>query len=74
METNPLIDNSNPHYSGTLDKLEELKDLIEELEERFAGQIGQGLANEFTLATKPFLEWVAEIEATLTEYCENYRT
>ncbi|MDP3772069.1 MAG: hypothetical protein Q8Q94_01680 [bacterium] len=68
LERQDFVDNSNPDYSGTLDKIGELKDLLEELEERFSGQIGQGLAGKFALAEKPFLGWIEEIESTLIEY------
>ncbi len=68
------IDNSNPDYSGTLYKIEELKDLIQELEKRFSGQVPQGITNELAFAQKDFLDWIEEIEFTLGEFCTNTRT
>lgn len=63
-----MIDASNPNYSETLSKIEELKDLIEELEEKFSRQVPQGITNKLTLAKKDFLNWIEEAEFTLEEF------
>lgn len=63
-----MINTSNPNYSETLSKIGELKDLIEELEEKFSCQVPQGITNEFALAKKDFLNWVEEAEFTIGNY------
>ncbi|MCR4264460.1 MAG: hypothetical protein NUV98_07150 [Candidatus Roizmanbacteria bacterium] len=63
-----MINASRPNYSETLSKIEELKDLVEELEEKFSWQVPQGITNELTLAKKDFLNWIEEAEFTIENY------
>ncbi|MDP1760527.1 MAG: hypothetical protein Q8L01_03755 [Candidatus Woesebacteria bacterium] len=63
-----MINASNPNYQETISQIDELKFLIEKLENNVSLQLPQGVTNEFISAKNNFLNWVEEVEFTLGNY------
>jgi hypothetical protein len=59
---------ANTNYNDTLMRLEQLKCLIEEVEDSIENQIPQGITNEFAKSKSLLVNWIEEIEVTLMEY------
>ena len=63
-----MIENSNLNYSETLCQIDELKSLIEKLEENLLYQVQQDIIDEFRATKNNFLNWVEEAEFTVENY------
>lgn len=63
-----MIDASNPNYVDTLLQIDELRFSIERIEKNLSNQIPQGLNDKFVSSKNALMNWVEEIEFTLTDY------
>jgi hypothetical protein len=58
----------NLGYLDTLEKIDVLKKTIRDIDGNIYSQIPQGIVNEFDKSKDILLNWIEEIEITLTEY------
>lgn len=62
------MNTADNNYSDTLLKIEKIKYLISELEQKVYSQIPQGIVNKFDESKKSLLNWIEEIEFTINDY------
>ncbi|HQG38164.1 MAG TPA: hypothetical protein PLK15_03470 [Chitinophagales bacterium] len=59
---------ANTNYTNTLQKIEQLKLSINNVQKNIENQIPQELTIEFEKSKLAFLNWVDEVEVTLNEF------